>query len=424
MPKINVLVFPAGEVNSIELHDALSTCVNIELFGASSVDRHGEYVFKNYISGLPMISSPDFINKFNELLSEKNIDVVFPTHDTVAKFFADNRDKINAKIICGDSLTSDICRDKKKTYELFKDETFCPKVYNSITQYPLFIKPREGQGSVGAKLIKSEKDIPSNIVFNDYVICEYLEGKEYTVDCLTDKDGTLRVVSPRSRERVMAGITVGGKIEPLTDEIKNIAEKINSKLNFLGLWWFQIKQDKNENFKLLEISTRCAGTMALTRARGINLPLLSVYTAMGYDISISPNDYNVKMDSTLIRRYKIDYNYDTVYFDFDDTLIINNKIHLPSIRFLYQCKNQGKKIILLTKHKADLTKDMLKYCISPDLFDTIINIGENEEKTKYVFPQGAIFIDNAYQERAKIREKFKIPVFDADGIEFLLDWKT
>ena len=45
MPKINVLVFPAGEVNSIELHDALSTCVNIELFGASSINRHGEYVF-------------------------------------------------------------------------------------------------------------------------------------------------------------------------------------------------------------------------------------------------------------------------------------------------------------------------------------------------------------------------------------------
>ena len=124
MPKINVLVFPAGEVNSIELHDALSTCVNIELLGASSIDRHGEYVFKNYISGVPMISAPDFINQFNKILKDKNIDVVFPTHDTVAKFFADNRDKINAKIICGDKYTSDICRDKKLTYELFKMKIF------------------------------------------------------------------------------------------------------------------------------------------------------------------------------------------------------------------------------------------------------------------------------------------------------------
>src|SRR5574344_1852316 len=117
MSKINVLIFPAGEINSIELHDALSTCVNIEVFGASSIDRHGEYVFKNYISGLPMISAPDFFEKFNSLLQNKRIDVIFPTHDTVATFFADNADKINAKLICADKKTSEICRDKKKTYK-------------------------------------------------------------------------------------------------------------------------------------------------------------------------------------------------------------------------------------------------------------------------------------------------------------------
>ncbi len=53
MHKTKVLIFPAGEINSIEIHDSLSTCVNIELYGASSVDRHGGYVFRNYISGVP-----------------------------------------------------------------------------------------------------------------------------------------------------------------------------------------------------------------------------------------------------------------------------------------------------------------------------------------------------------------------------------
>lgn len=55
MSKVNVLIFPAGEINSVELHDALSHNVNINVFGCSSVDRHGEYVFKNYRSGLPNI---------------------------------------------------------------------------------------------------------------------------------------------------------------------------------------------------------------------------------------------------------------------------------------------------------------------------------------------------------------------------------
>lgn len=424
MAKINVLIFPAGEINSIELHDALSTCVNIELYGASSIDRHGEYVFKNYISGVPLINEPDFIEKFNKIISDKKIDVVFPTHDTVAVFLAENQEKINAEIVCADKITSEICRDKKKTFDLFKEYDFCPNVYADFQQLPVFIKPRKGQGAVGTKLIKAEKDIPININIEDYVICEFLPNEEYTVDCLTDKNGDLKAILPRSRKRLMAGVCVAGQNEKLTDEIKNIAETINNKLKFKGLWYFQIKKDVNGKFKLLEISTRCAGTMCLSRAKGVNLPLLSVYTTMDYDIDVFQNPYNVIMDRTLISRYKIDYDYDTVYFDFDDTLIINDKVHLPSIRFLYQCKNLNKKVILITRHEKDLYKTFEKYVISKDLFTEIIHISFDNKKTDYITPEKAIFIDNSYQERKLVHDKFNIPVFDVEGIEVLSDWRS
>ena len=422
MTKINVLVFPAGEINSIELHDALSTCVNIELFGASSIDRHGGYVFRNYISNVPMINAPDFFQKFNELIRKYNIEIIFPTHDTVAMFFAENRDRINAKIIAADKITSEICRDKEKTYEILKGEDFLPEIYKEINSYPVFIKPKEGQGAVGAKLVKSEKDIP-DVDLKDYVICEYLPGEEYTVDCFTNFQSELKLISPRSRNRLLAGVCVSGKTEELTDEIKHIAERINSKLKFNGLWWFQIKKDVNGKWKLLEISTRCAGTMCLTRAKGLNLPLLSVYNALGYDVKACPNNVQITMDRTLISRYKIDYEYDTVYFDFDDTLIINNKVHLPAIRFLYQCRNAGKKVVLLTKHEKNILKTLEQFAISEKLFSKIVCISLDDEKSNYINPlEQPIFVDNAYQEREKVREKFNIPVFDVDGLEVLLDW--
>lgn len=424
MTKINVLVFPAGEINSIELHDALSTCVNIELFGASSIDRHGEYVFRNYISGVPMINSTDFFIEFNKIIKDKKIDVIFPTHDTVVEFFANNLDKINAKVVCANSKTAEICRDKSKTFNLFKEDDFCPQVYSNFETLPVFIKPCKGQGSVGAKLINTLDDIPTDIDLTEYVICEYLPKEEYTVDCLTDKNGELTAILPRSRKRTMAGVCVNGQNEKLTPEIKRIAQTINKKLKFKGLWYFQIKKDINGKFKLLEISTRCAGTMCLSRAQGVNLPLLSVYTAMGYDIDITPNSYNVKMDRTLISRYKIDYNYDTVYFDFDDTLIINDKVHIPAISFLYQCKNLGKKIILLTKHEKEILNTMQKYSISENIFDKIIHINANENKANYINPQKAIFVDNAYQERRIVQKTHNIPVFDVDGLEILLDWRS
>ncbi len=421
MPKINVLIFPAGEINSIELHDALSSCVNINVYGASSIERHGSYVFENYISGLPLITASDFFEKFNTVLTEKNIDVIFPTHDTVATFLADNTEKIKAKLISADKLTSAICRDKQKTYEIFSDCDFIPKTYSKIETYPIFVKPKEGQGAVGAKLINSAKDVP-DVDLNEFVICEYLPGKEYTVDCLTDKDSNLCFVSPRSRKRIMAGVSVAGEIEALTPEIKNIAEQINKRLSFMGLWWFQIKQDINGKWKLLEISTRCAGTMALTRARGVNLPLLSVYIAMGYNVSVEPNNYHVTMDSSLIRRYKINYEYDTVYFDFDDTLIIREKVHLKAIWFLYQCQNLGKKVVLITKHEREIFDSMKKYHIDPNLFTKIIHIKSEDNKSKYIQPYKAIFIDNSYQERSSVFSVHHIPVFDVDGLDVLMNW--
>ena len=130
------------------------------------------------------------------------------------------------------------------------------------------------------------------------------------------------------------------------------------------------------------------------------------------------------MDRTLISRYEIDYNYETVYFDFDDTLIIDNKVNLKAIWFLYQCLNSGKKIILLTKHDKELYRSMEKYKINSNIFSEIIHIAPTDSKSSYIRPHKAIFIDNAYNERKDVESVHHIPVFDVDNIEVLMDWRS
>lgn len=422
--KINVLVFPAGEVLSVELHRALSTSVNINLFGASSVDRHGPHVFKQYISGLPHMKDGDFIEKFNQIIDEKSIDLIFPTHDDVVTFFAENAKKIHAKVMTPDLETARICRDKALTYSTFEEAYFVPRRFKTVSEYPVYIKPRVGQGGVGAFLAKSSSDIPTDIELDDYVVCEYLPGEEYSVDCLTDKNGNLVIVSPRSRSRQMAGISVAGETKCVTPEIQDIADTINNRLNFLGLWFFQIKKDSNGNWKLLEVAARGASTMCLTRVRGVNLPLLSVYVLLGYDVTVIPNDFDVKMDRTLISRYEINYDYDTVYFDFDDTIVINGQVNLYSIMFLYQCLNAGKRVFLITKHVNNISETLKQYSISESLFSGIIHLSDSDQKIASMQPENAIFIDNAYNERRLVYDEYKIPVFDVDAIEVLLDWRV
>lgn len=425
--KIGVLIFPAGEINAVELHDALSTCVNIRLYGASSVDRHGEFIFRNYIGNVPKISEPNFFSVFNTLLTENQIAVIIPTHDDVALFFAQNQALLKAKVLPCDVKTAEVCRDKGKTFQLFSDCSFCPKIYPAFEKFPVFIKPRKGQGGAGARLICSRGGIPTDLAIADYVICEYLPGRELTVDCFTDRNGTLQMVLPRSRQRIFGGVSVRGHTEPLTSEIETIASVINARLRFLGLWYFQIKCDENGRYKLLEISARCAGTMCLSRALGVNLPLLSVYAAMGRNTHIFKNSYDVTVDRTLISRYQTDILYNRVYIDLDDTIIVNDRVNLQAMQFLYQCANTGRQLSLITRHRfdhSDSVSDALKtYKISVDLFDEIIELAFGTPKYTAINPNGAIFIDNAYSERREVYEHLHIPVFDVDGLEVLLDWR-
>ena len=60
------------------------------------------------------------------------------------------------------------------------------------------------------------------------------------------------------------------------------------------------------------------------------------------------------------------------------------------------------------------------YCLHPKLFDEIIHITFEQEKSDYINPQKAIFIDNSFTERKRVTERFGIPVFDVDAVDALL----
>lgn len=65
-----------------------------------------------------------------------------------------------------------------------------------------------------------------------------------------------------------------------------------------------------------------------------------------------------------------------------------------------------------------------KYAVSEDLFEDIIYVPDNDYKSKYINAENSIFIDNMFKERQEVSGKYGIPVFDADGFEFLLDWRV
>ena len=426
--KKNILIFPAGTEIAFEIRDALQFSRFVNLFGATGSDCHADFVFKTCVPGLPYSDDPALIDAINRVVDEYAIDYIFPAHDSALLNLSENREKLHCTLVAPDRETVRVCRDKNRTYDFFAGAPYLPHSYmnaDEVDSYPVFIKPAVGQGSEGARKINDRAHLDEALSEGtEYAICEYLPGDEFTVDCFTDRNGVLRFVNPRTRDRIRAGIAVRSHNLPQDEKIEAIAEDINSKLNFNGAWFFQVKKNAAGEFRLMEIAPRVAGTMGLSRSLGINFPLLTLYNFWGYDVELISNGNSVLLDRAFISRFKTDIEYGNVYVDFDDSLIVDGKVNTQLIMFLYQAKNAGKNLVLLTRHTSDIYEDLRKYSIAENLFDEIINIDHNDgKKTDYIKPD-SIFIDDSFAERKRVHDECGIPVFDLDMIESLLDWRV
>lgn len=425
--KKKVAVFPAGTEIGLEINRALGYSIHIELYGLTSIRDHSRFVYKNYIEGLPFYNEDNFISELNKIIEVNEIDFIFPANDDVQLFLTKNKELIKAEILTSDLETVKICRSKLETYNYFDKENFVPRFFEnteSISEYPIFAKPDVGQGAKGAKIINNLEEL-NEILNKDekYVICEYLPGEEYTIDCFTDFNGNLRVCKMRNRKRIRTGISVNSEILEMDDEVLNIATIINNKLKFNGAWFFQLKRDANNKYKLLEIATRISGTMGLSRNLGINYPLLTIYNSMNMEVKIIENKYNIEVDRAFISRFKLDFDYETVYVDLDDTLIIDGNVNKFLMLFIYQSLNDNKKIKLVSKHIHNISDTLKSKKIDINIFDEIIHLKNIDKKSAYLFDKKAIFIDDSFAERYDVVSNLNIPVFDNSEIESLIDWR-
>lgn len=421
--KIRVLVFPCGSENAIEINNSLKYSVHVDVFGASSIEDHGRYAFKNYIDKVPYIGSNEFDSFFSALVKKLKIDVVFATHDTVMEYLSVRADRMKFHLVNGDPESTSIARRKSKTYSVFDQYSWAPRIFKNIDEvdeWPIVVKPDCGQGGQGVVIANDASQ--ANFAINQIiepVLVEYLPGDEVTVDCFTDNNGMLVCVSPRTRERVKAGISMRSRLLSLEEEINKIALDINLKLLLRGPWFFQLKKNKLNLWKLLEFSCRIAGSMVAQRAQGVNLPLMTIQNYMGREVIALPNKYIDLIERRIVTISKINFFYDTVFVDLDDTLIIDGCAVPLVLSFLYQAIGEKKIIKLITRHTLNIESTLKKAKIYPELFDEIIHITDNSSKANYI-TERSIFIDNHFPERYEVAIKKCVPVFDVDSLEFFI----
>ncbi|WP_242540433.1 ATP-grasp domain-containing protein [Trinickia mobilis] len=326
-------------------------------------------------------------------------------------------------LVNGNPRSAALARRKSATHRRFAGADWVPRVFDSleeISEWPVIVKPDLGQGGVGVTLVHGLREARDAMQkMQDPVLVEYLPGAEITVDCFTDRKRKLVWIGPRTRERVRAGITMRSRLLDATPDIEAIAREINDALELRGPWFFQLKADGNGRWKLLEMSCRVAGTMVAQRARGINLPLMAVQDFLERDLIALENPHVKLVERNIATRAELDFEYDTVFVDLDDTLILNGFAVPQTMAFLYQSIAAGKKIVLLTRHRFDVAKTLASARIDSGIFERIVVVRDDESKADYVTPT-SIFIDNHFPERLNVAKKRAIPVLDVDMVEFLI----
>ena len=416
-------MFPGGSEIGLEIQKSLKDCKEIILYSANSnIPNHAPHVFKRHVT-IPDIYSDNWISLLNEYIDAHEIDYIFPAYDDVIEALAQNADSLNARIISSPLSTCLVCRSKLETYKIFKDLMPVPRVFNKLSDvdsFPVFVKPDKGQSSKNACKVSNLEMLKA--LMNDIpglIIMENLPGKEYTVDCFSHRRQGLLFCSGRERISIKNGISMVSK--PVNNDLfLEYAKIISEKLTFHGAWFFQVKYDGTDNLKLLEIAPRVSGTMATHRVSGINFPQLSIYEMEDFDLEIMMNNYKVEINRALTNRYQHDIKYNNIYVDLDDTLILNEKLNIQLIGFLYQSLNADCKIILITKTINDIEAVLNQYRIR-QLFDEVICLTKEDSKADYIKPESSIFIDDSYSERKSVADALGIPTFDCSMIEVLID---
>ncbi|MBP5767521.1 MAG: ATP-grasp domain-containing protein [Fibrobacter sp.] len=429
--KKNILVFPCGSEIALEVYRAVNHSTHFNLIGANSIEDHGQFVFENYIGGLPFITAPDFLEKFRQIIRENNIDAIYPAMDTVIELLKSNEDFFGCKVVSSPIETTQICLSKSKTYKVLEDVVKVPRTYTADElvkaggMFPVFAKPDIGYGSRGAKKISSIEDLKAHLaLYPSCILSEFLPGKEYTVDCFSSNNGNLLFAAARERCRIMNGISVNTKpVKENAEEFMDFAQKINETIKFQGAWFYQVKRDANGNLTLLEVASRFGGSSSLFRAQGINFALMSLFDAFDIPVSILRNGYDVVMDRALDNKYKLDLKYSEVFVDFDDCIYLEKKfVNDALMAFLYRCVNKGIKVTLLSRHddeKLGKLDELLDKLRIRQVFDRIIHLNPIQKKIDFIDNTDSIFIDDSFAERKAVADKFNIPVFSLDMIEAL-----
>lgn len=276
---------------------------------------------KQYI--VPKITDPNYLKIILKICQKENIKAITTLIDPEIELLSKNRQMFldNGILpLCPSEKTAKLCFDKYEMYKYLKSKNIDTVLtYDNLVDFqvglekkeinfPVFIKPRDGSGSVGAHKIENINELKSYLEerTHKYIIQEFMEGGDIDadvyIDCISNKP--VSVFSKKKLETRIGGAskTVSFKDEKLFSFIK----KALAIFEFYG----PIDMDffyNNGKYFLSEINPRFGGAYIHAYGAGVDFIKMIKNNTLGLsnqeDIGSYDEDIVMMMyDDVVIKR--------------------------------------------------------------------------------------------------------------------------
>lgn len=264
---------------------------------------------------VPSVYDPDYVNITLDICREQKIDALLSLNDLELPILADNKarfEELNVKVIVSSPEVIDIAFDKYKTAQWVESlGLVAPKTYVRLEDvkkalaageidFPLFMKPRWGSGSIGLESIADmeELDIYYNLLMkkikktilatasvgDEYImIQEKLTGSEFGLDIMNDLEGNHVAVSVKQKLAMRAGETDKAVTVDLP-EVREMGRKIGEALGHIGNLDVDIMQRADGAYCVLELNPRFGGGFPFSYEAGVNMPKAIIQWVKGEDV--------------------------------------------------------------------------------------------------------------------------------------------
>ena len=238
---------------------------------------------------VPMASDSGYVDEILAISAAAGVGLVIPTIDDELVALAATEPRFAAadiRVAVSSVDTIAICNDKHATCRTLASQgiasatSFLPGDLPREPQFPLFIKPRFGRGSVAAFPVRNARELAFFLEYVPQPVVEsYLDGPEFTIDMLCDFSGRPLSIVPRERLVIRAGVTDRGRTVK-DPRLIDLAVSCASAVDFAGPVNIQCRMVEGRPI-VFEINPRFSGGIPLTIEAGADFAQMLVELALG-----------------------------------------------------------------------------------------------------------------------------------------------